>query len=110
LPRPGRIEGEVDWQYDGPLPSMYDVEHQELFDAIRAGKTINNGDYMFTSTMLGIMAQMACYTGQEVTWEQAMNSALDFALPRYAWDVEPPVKPGEDGRYPAAMPGITPLA
>ncbi len=110
LPRPCRIEGEVDWQYDGPLPSMYDVEHQELFDAIRAGKPINNGDYMFTSTMLGIMAQMACYTGQEVTWEQAMKSTVDFSLERYAWDVDPPVKPGQDGRYPTAMPGITPLA
>ena len=46
------IEGQTTWQYKGPKPSMYDVEHKELFDAIRAGKPINNGDYMFTSTML----------------------------------------------------------
>ncbi len=39
----------------GPKPNMYDVEHKELFDAIRAGKTINNGNYMFTSTMLAIL-------------------------------------------------------
>ena len=43
---PPRIEGEKPWRYKGPTPSMYDVEHRELFDAIRAGKTINNGHYM----------------------------------------------------------------
>jgi len=86
---------------------MYDVEHRELFAAIRAGRTVNNRDYMITSTMLGILAHMVCYTGQEITWEQAMKSTLDFSLPRYGWDVEPPVKPLPDGRYPSPMPGVT---
>jgi myo-inositol 2-dehydrogenase / D-chiro-inositol 1-dehydrogenase len=58
------------------------------------------------NTMLGILAQMACYTGQQLSWDQAMKSELSYALPRYAWDVEPPVKPGPDGQYPTAMPGI----
>lgn len=102
-----RIEGEKPWRYDDPKPSMYDVEHKELFEAIRTGKPINNGDYMCMNTMLGILAQMVCYTGQELTWDQAMKSELSFALPRYGWDVEPPVKPGPNGQYPTAMPGIT---
>ena len=38
-----------------------------------------------------------------------MKSELSFALPRYGWDVEPPVKPGPNGQYPTAMPGITPF-
>ena len=107
LPTKPRIVGATEWQYQGPTDSMYDVEHRELFAAIRAGKTINNRDYMITSTMLGIVAQMVCYTGQEITWEQAMKSTLDFSLPRYGWDVEPPVKPLPDGRYPSPMPGVT---
>ena len=57
---------------------MYDVEHKELFDAIRGGRTVHNGDYMFTSTMLGILAEMVCYTGQEITWEKAMSSDVEF--------------------------------
>jgi predicted dehydrogenase len=105
LPSVPRIEGEKPWRYQGPKASMYDVEHQELFDAIRAGKTIHNGDYMFQSSMLAILAQMACYTGQAITWEQAMRCESSFALPRYAWDVEPPVKPDGSGRYATAMPG-----
>ena len=78
-----------------------------MFDSIRKGKPINNADYMFTSTMLGILAQMVCYTGQQITWEQAMNSKKVLAPQRYAWDADPPVKPGENGQYPCAMPGIT---
>ena len=86
---------------------MYDNEQKALFDSLRAGKPINSGHYMFTSTMLAILAQMVCYTGQEITWEKAMQSKLSFAQPRYAFDAEPPIKPGPDGSYPTAMPGIT---
>jgi myo-inositol 2-dehydrogenase / D-chiro-inositol 1-dehydrogenase len=107
LPHKPHIEGENAWTYQGPTPSMYDVEHQELFDAIRTGKIINNSNYMHTSSMLAILAQMVCYTGQEITWEDAMKSELSFALPHYAWDAEPPVKPDANGLYPTAMPGIT---
>ena len=100
-----RIEGEKSWQYDGPRANMYDVEHAELFASIRERKPIHNGNYMCLSSALGIMAQMAAYTGQLVSWEQAMDSKRSFSLPAYGWDVDPPVKPGPDGRYPSAMQG-----
>ncbi|MCP5523755.1 MAG: Gfo/Idh/MocA family oxidoreductase [Verrucomicrobiales bacterium] len=100
-----RIEGERPWHYDGPRENMYDVEHRELFDAIRNGRPINNGHYMCLSSALAIMAQMACYSGSVVTYEDAMQSERSFALSHYAWDVEPPVKPDATGRYPTAMPG-----
>jgi len=86
---------------------MYDVEHKELFDAVRQGKVINNADYMLTSTMLGILAQMVCYTGQQITWQQAIDSTLDFTLPDYRFDAAAPIQPNPDGRYPTAMPGVT---
>ena len=107
LPSRPRIEGQTKWRYDGPKASMYDVEHAELFASIRSGKPINNGDYMCTSTMLAILAQMVCYTGQEMTWEKAMSSTLSYSLPRYSFDAEPPVKPDASGMYPTAMPGMT---
>jgi hypothetical protein len=100
-----RIEGEKPWHYEGPKANMYDVEHQELFASIRQGKPINNGSYMCLSSALAIVAQMACYSGDLIAWDEAMQSRRSFALPRYGWDVEPPVKPGPDGRYPAAMQG-----
>ena len=100
-----RIEGENPWHYTGPKANMYDVEHKELFDSIRSGKPINNGNYMCLSSALGIMAQMACYSGDLVLWDEVMKSKRSYSLPRYAWDVEPPVKPGPHGTYPTAMQG-----
>lgn len=100
-----RIEGEKPWRFEGQRANMYDVEHAELFASIREGKPINNGSYMCLSSALAVMAQIAIYTGQLITWEQAMGSKRSFALPKYAWDVEPPVKPGRDGLYTAPMQG-----
>ena len=103
----GRIEGETEWQYEGPKPNPYDVEHAELFAAIRAGKPINNGPYMVHSTMLALLAQFVCHTGQELTWDEAQNSQYRVEQPRYDWDIEPPIKPNDKGDYDIAIPGIT---
>ncbi len=100
-----RIEGETNWQYEKPRENMYDIEHAELFSGIRNGAPINNAGYMCLSTALAIGAQIACYTGANLSWNEIMNSERSFALPRYGWDVEPPVKPGPDGTYPAPMQG-----
>ncbi len=104
-----RIEGENEWSYDGPKVSMTDQEHKELFDGLRSGNHVNNSNYMFTSSMLAILAQMVCYTGKEITWEQAMNSTLDFTQKEYSFDAEAPVQPDAEGNYATAMPGITPF-
>jgi predicted dehydrogenase len=61
------------WKYTGPKPSMYQVEHEFLFRAIRSGEKINNGDYMSKSTLMAIMARNACYTGQEITWDALLK-------------------------------------
>ena len=95
------MNGERNWKYEGPTPDMYQVEHDELFASIRAGKPLNDGDRMVTSTMAGIMGRMAGYTGQEVTWEMALNSKEEIApqnLRDWNGKVEVP---------PLAMPGRT---
>jgi predicted dehydrogenase len=88
------------WVYDGPDNDLYQTEHDELFAGIRAGKPINNGEYMAKSTLLAIMGRMAAYTGQVITWEKALNSQEDLSPPRYDWDVSLPVPP-------VAVPGVT---
>jgi predicted dehydrogenase len=107
----GRIEGENKWRYDGPKANPYDIEHVAFFKAIRSGTPINAVDYMARSTLIGIMGQFSCYTGQEVTWDQISQS--DFYFPPKPEDcridMEPPVKPGPDGSYPVFVPGITKL-
>ena len=70
------ILGENPWFHDPEEATvgMYQAEHNELFASIRAGKPINDGLWMAHSTLLGIMARTAAYTGQIVTWDEIMNS------------------------------------
>ena len=56
-----------------------------MFAAIRKGQTINEGEYMAKSTLLGILGRMVTYTGQSITWEQAMSSKEDLSPPKYEW-------------------------
>jgi predicted dehydrogenase len=90
----------ADWNFTGPQNQMYETEHAELFASIRSGKAINNGSYMAKSTLLAIMGRMAAYTGQEITWEMALQSKESLNPDRYAWDARPPA-------IPIAVPGQT---
>jgi predicted dehydrogenase len=76
--------------YEGPLNNMYQTEHDVLFASIRNSRPINNGEYMAKSTLMAIQARMAAYTGQVVTWEQAMNSREELSPAAYTWDANPP--------------------
>ncbi len=86
-----KISGPNAWEFEGKGTDMYLKEHQELFAAIRSGNPINNGDYMSKSTMMAIMARESAYTGQDVTWEQALGSDVVLGPAKYAWgNVEMP--------------------
>ena len=89
-----------EWRFEGKGNDFYQTEHDELFASIRGGKPINNGDYMCKSTLLAIMARMSAYTGQQVTWKQAMESKEDLSPPSYDWK-QPLPEPA------VARPGIT---
>ena len=93
-----RIEGETEWIYRGPQNNMYQEEHDALFRAIRRGEPVNDGVRMATSTLLAIHGRMAAYTGQELTWEQAMQSQEKRFPEELRWDmpfdVPPLARPG----------------
>lgn len=105
-----RIQGETNWRWQGQC-DPYQIEHDRSFAAIRSGQPMNCGDYMARSTLAAIMGQLSCYTGQEVTWEQAAQSGFAYA-PRPEEcrdDMPPPVQAGPEGVYPTSKPGVTRL-
>jgi myo-inositol 2-dehydrogenase/D-chiro-inositol 1-dehydrogenase len=107
-----RITGENAWTYSGPPQRAHFNEHVEMYKALRAGKRINNGDYMARSTLIAIMGQISCYSGKEVTWAQVLNSDFCF-LPKpedVRADMDAPTKPDAQGVYPPAYtPGVSKL-
>jgi len=78
-----------------------------LFAAIRNNTPHNEAEYAALSTMTAILGRMATYSGNEVRWEDALQSQARLAPSGYAWDATPPVLPGKDGYYPVAIPGVT---
>ena len=78
---------------------MYQHEHDVLFASIRQNKPIADGERMATSTLLAMMGRMAAYTGQEITWEQALNSQERIFPDKLEWNgalaVTPMPRPGQ---------------
>ena len=95
-----RIEGKEKWTWSGQKYDMYQKEHDMLFASIRRNQPINDGKRLATSTLLAIMGRMAAYTGQQITWEQALNSQESLVPEKIDWNGALPVNP-------RAMPGIT---
>lgn len=93
------LSGKPVWKYEGPpIRDMYQVEHDEMFASIRAGRAINDGDRGAKSTLLAIVGRMAAYTGQTITWEQALNSTENLTPASYAFGPMPEVKVAIPGK------------
>ena len=77
-------------------------EHIDLIASIRAGKPINELKQVAESTLTAIMGRMSAYTGQEVTWDQALNSKESIVPEKLAFSGSMPVPA-------VAIPGKTEL-
>lgn len=105
---PGMIKdrsGKVVWRYRDQDNNPYQTEHDKLYEFIRTDTANNDAHRTAEATLTSILGRMACYSGAEVTWEQALNSDLDTMPKLLAWDADPGPKPGPDGMYPCPVPG-----
>jgi predicted dehydrogenase len=97
------------WQFGGKARNQYQVEHDLLFAAIREDKPYNEAERCARAAMTGILGRMACESGKEITWDEAINSNLQLApgLDDLTMESPAPVMPNAQGKYPVAMPGFT---
>ena len=98
--------GDETWRYEGPesesqmFGKMYQNEHASFLASIRKGEPINDGEHMCNATLMAIMGRMAAYTGQEITWEQILESKEKLVPDNLQWDMALPIAP-------MAVPGKT---
>ncbi|MBX7259529.1 MAG: Gfo/Idh/MocA family oxidoreductase [Candidatus Hydrogenedentes bacterium] len=79
----GQINAKKKYKFEGKPANPYVQEHADLIASIRAGKPLNEGRAIAESTMAAIIGRLAAYTGQEVTWQWAMEeSKLDLSPAR----------------------------
>ena len=111
-PQPGVLltrSGHELFKHDGKNdPNPYQVEHDELFDAIAKGEfRYADAENGAKATMTSILGRMATYSGQVVEWKDAIASNISLAPAKYDWNAQPQVLPGADGMYACAVPGVT---
>ncbi len=97
------MEGDkTTWRYRGAKQNMYQVEHDELFAAIRKGDPLRNVERAANSTLLAIMGRMAAYTGKVITFEEALNNSQRLVPATFDWNDDVP-------KSPVPVPGHTQL-
>jgi len=86
----------------------YQNEWEDLMDAIRDDKPYNETERGVRASLVTSMGRMAAHTGQEITYEQILNSDHEMApgLDKLTMESPAPLQPGPDGRYPVPQPGI----
>jgi predicted dehydrogenase len=97
------------WSYKGASCDHYQREHDLLFDAIRNDKPYNETERSAKSCLTAIMGRMACESGKQITWDEALASDVELApgLENYTWASNPPAMPDSNGKYAVAIPGQT---
>jgi myo-inositol 2-dehydrogenase / D-chiro-inositol 1-dehydrogenase len=100
-----RTEKQLLKDFGGRNP--YDQEHVDLQASILGGPHVFAGDYGAESSFTAVLGRMATYSGQVVSWDEAVQSHLDFLPKKLALDADTPNMPDASGNYPIAMPGVT---
>jgi predicted dehydrogenase len=97
-------KGNVLWKFEGKSDNPYQVEHDELHDAIRNDKPLNNAVYGTTSSFSAVLGRTATYTGKQTGYDDLMKTGFRTMPDSLTWDTIPPVVPDKDGNYPLPMP------
>ncbi|MEZ4701632.1 MAG: Gfo/Idh/MocA family oxidoreductase [Rhodothermales bacterium] len=92
-------KGKVIFEYPEKGNNPYVQEHADLIASIREGKPLNEAEEVAYSTMTALLGREACYTGQELTWEQMMRSEQKLVPDDFAF--------GSLAEAPVAVPGVT---
>ena len=89
------------WKHPGEhdFGAMYQLEHDALFAGIRSGKPVNDAEAAANSTLMAVLGREAAYSGQRLTWANALASKQNLVPAACAW--------GEHPVPPPAMPGRT---
>ncbi len=96
------------WAFPQPEPNPYQLEWDELIDAIRHDKPYNEVKRGAEASLVTAMARRAVHTGQVVTFDEMLNSEQEFApdVDKLTMDSPAPLPAGPDGKYPVPQPGI----
>ena len=98
----------VTWAYPQPEANPYDLEWEDLINAIRNDEPYNEVERGVRASMVTAMGRFAAHTGKKVSWDDYKDN--DFFMSPNAdqitMDGPSPLQLDPDGRYPKPMPGV----
>ena len=96
------------WRFPQPEPNPYQLEWDDLIDAIRQDKPYNEAKSGAETSLVSSMGRMAAHTGQVVTFDNILNCEHEFApdVDKLTNDGPAPLLLDSDGKYPVPQPGI----
>ncbi len=96
------------WAFPQPEPNPYQLEWDELIDAIRNDKPFNEAKRGTEAGLVTAMARRAVHTGQVVMYDEMLHDEHEFApgVDTLTMNCPAPLQAGPDGRYPTPQPGI----
>ena len=101
-------DSEIAWRGPKQEPNPYDLEWEDLIDAIRNNKPYNEMDRGVKASVVTSMGRFAAHTGQVVTYDQYLNNPNELVtgVDKLVLGGEAPLKADKDGRYPVPLPGV----
>jgi predicted dehydrogenase len=93
------ISGRNAWRLTDHFPNPYAQEHAEFIRSIREGRPLNNAIAAAESALTAIMGREAAYSGQDITWEAALNSTRRLGPDHYELGAVPTTEIPLPGRY-----------
>ncbi|MBN1505700.1 MAG: Gfo/Idh/MocA family oxidoreductase [Sedimentisphaerales bacterium] len=102
------VKEDLTWSFPQPEPNPYQLEWDELIDAIRNDKPFNEVKRGTEAGLVTAMARRAVHTGQVVTFDEMLHSKEELApdVDKLTMGSPAPLPAGPDGRYPLPRPGI----
>ena len=95
----GSINGTTRYRFEGKQVDPYVQEHIDMIASIRAGKPLNEGKRIAESCLTAIMGRIACYSGQEITFDEAMKLDLDIMPAEFKFGKLPVPPVASPGRF-----------
>jgi hypothetical protein len=96
------------WAYPQPEQSPYQLEWDDLIEAIRQDKSYNEVKRGAEASLVTSMGRMAAHTGQIITFEDMLNHEHELApdADKFTASSEAPLKVAANGKYPVPEPGV----
>jgi predicted dehydrogenase len=102
------VKANLLWRFPQPEQSPYQLEWDDLLNAIRRDKPYNEARRGAEASLVTSMGRMAAHTGRVVTLEEMRNCPHEFApdVDKLTLRGPAPLLANADGKYPVPEPGI----